>query len=65
LAQPNELHDQWLDLYYRGQWNKALIMIEQLINVTPELKQYYENMLERLQEGVPSNWDGTYRATSK
>ena len=65
LAPDNELHQKWLDLYYRGQWTKALILIEQLINVTPELQHYYENMAERLKEGVPSNWDGTYRATSK
>ena len=65
LAQPNELHEQWLDLYYRGQWNKALLLVDQLINATPELQHYYENMAERLKEGVPSNWDGTYRATSK
>jgi adenylate cyclase len=65
LATPNELHDTWLDLYYRGQWNKALMMIEQLKNVTPELQHYYDNMAERLNEGVPSGWDGTYRATSK
>jgi len=25
----------------------------------------YENMLERMNEGLPANWDGTYRATSK
>jgi adenylate cyclase len=65
LAPDNELHQQWLNLYYRGQWNKALLLIEQLINVTPELQHYYENMSERLKEGVPSNWDGTYRATNK
>jgi adenylate cyclase len=65
LAPDNELHQQWLDLYYRGQWNKALLLIEQLINVTPELQHYYEKMSERLKEGVPSNWDGTYRATNK
>jgi hypothetical protein len=40
-------------------------MIEQLKNVTPKLAQYYDNMAERLKEGVPPNWDGTYRATSK
>ena len=65
LAPPNELHDQWLDLYYRGQWMKAQFLIPQLKNVTPELAQYYDNMDERLKEGVPSDWDGTYRATSK
>ena len=65
LATPNELHDTWLDLYYRGQWGKAHFLIPQLKNVTPELSQYYDNMDERLREGVPSDWDGTYRATSK
>ena len=65
LAQPNELHDVWLDLYYRGQWMKAMALIPQLKNVTPELAHYYDNMNERLAEGVPSDWDGTYRATSK
>ena len=65
LAPPNELHDTWLDLYYRGQWQKAQLLIPQLKNVTPELEHYYDNMAERLKEGVPSNWDGTYRATSK
>lgn len=65
LAPPNELHDTWLDLYYRGQWGKAHFLIPQLKNVTPELSQYYDNMDERLKEGVPPDWDGTYRATSK
>ena len=65
IAPDNELHQLWLGLYYRGQWTKALGLIEQLKNVIPELQQYYDNMAERLKEGVPSNWDGTYRATSK
>ena len=65
LAPPNELHDTWLDLYYRGQWGKAHFLIPKLKEITPELSQYYDNMDERLKEGVPSNWDGTYRATSK
>jgi adenylate cyclase len=65
LAPPNELHDTWLDLYYRGQWGKAHFLVPKLKEVTPELSQYYDNMDERLKEGVPSNWDGTYRATSK
>jgi adenylate cyclase len=65
LAPPNELHDTWLDLYYRGQWGKAHFLVPKLKEVTPELSQYYDNIDERLKEGVPSNWDGTYRATSK
>jgi hypothetical protein len=32
---------------------------------TVSIKGYYENMIERLQEGKPDNWDGTFRATSK
>ena len=30
-----------------------------------EMRQYYVNMIERMEEGKPKNWDGTYRATSK
>ena len=64
-APNNELHEQWLEYYYAGDWNKALKLVPQLKNATPELEHYYDNMSERLKEGVPSNWDGTYRATSK
>jgi hypothetical protein len=36
-----------------------------IIKKKTPLQQYYKNMMERLEEGVPSTWDGTYRATSK
>ena len=65
IAKANDLHNTWLDLYYRGQWNKASLLVEQLKQDNPELEHYYDNMNERLKEGVPSNWDGTFRATSK
>ena len=65
IAPDNELHRVWLDYYYRGQWHKAMALIGQLKNVTPELSQYYDNMAERLAQGTPIDWDGTYRATSK
>jgi hypothetical protein len=29
------------------------------------IKEYYVKMIERMAEGLPANWDGTYRATSK
>jgi len=29
------------------------------------MKQYYDNMQARLATGVPADWDGTYKATSK
>lgn len=65
IAPNSELHTQWLEYYYDGKWDQALSLVPQLKNVTPELEQYYENMSDRLREGKPSDWDGTYRATSK
>lgn len=65
LAHETEQHRQFLDLYYRGQWQKAMLILDLCKNATPEMTGYYEAMKERLEEGVPSNWDGTYRATSK
>lgn len=59
------LHDTYLTAYYRGDWTRAIKQCEKLIKLDNELKQYYENMLERMNEGLPANWDGTYRATSK
>jgi adenylate cyclase len=65
LGEPSWKHQMFLDLYYGGQWNKALGFCENLKLEHNELEQYYANMMERLKEGVPSGWDGTYRATSK
>lgn len=59
------LHDTYLTAYYRGDWDRAKKQCEKLIKLDNELRQYYENMLERMNEGLPPNWDGTYRATSK
>jgi adenylate cyclase len=58
-------HRQFLDFYYSGQWTKALDSLEKIKNNAPELKKYYDMMTERLSEGVPEDWSGTYRATSK
>ena len=65
IAPSNELHDQWLQMYYKGEWKKCLTLIPQLKNITPELIEYYEKMEDRLLEGKPDNWDGVYHATSK
>jgi adenylate cyclase len=59
------LHDTYLQAYYRGDWTRAIKQCEKLIALDNELKKYYEAMLERMNEGLPANWDGTYRATSK
>jgi adenylate cyclase len=60
------MHAEFLKEYYRGDWNKAKMWARKMLNddaVT--IKQYYELMIQRLEEGLPANWDGTYRATSK
>ncbi len=59
------LHDTYLQAYYRGDWERAKKQCAKLIALDNELKAYYEAMLERMEEGLPANWDGTYRATSK
>jgi adenylate cyclase len=65
LAPDTEQHQQFLDLYYAGQWKKALTLIPLCKNAAPELEHYYDAMAERLAQGCPSNWTGTYVATSK
>ena len=60
-----EDHRQFLEFYYSGEWKKALILLENLKNNNSELKKYYSMMTERLSEGAPEYWSGTYKATSK
>jgi adenylate cyclase len=60
------MHNEYLKEYYRGDWKKAIDWARKMVNnddVT--IKHYYELMIERMEEGLPPNWDGTYRATSK
>ena len=59
------LHDIYLTAYYRGDWTRAQRTCEKLIAENNELRHYYENMLDRMKQGLPANWDGTYKATSK
>jgi adenylate cyclase len=66
LATTNtELHSTYLESYYAGDWDKAKRLCRRLIAENGELMHYYELMLERMKEGLPTNWDGTYHATSK
>jgi adenylate cyclase len=59
-------HDEYLKEYYRGNWDKAIKWANDLVNDdSVTIKQYYMNMIERMEEGLPANWDGTFRATSK
>jgi adenylate cyclase len=61
----NYKHDMYLQAYYRGDWTRAKKICKELIDSETDVKHYYELMLERMEEGLPANWDGTYRATSK
>ena len=67
IAKVGELHQQYLDAYYEGDWKRAMKICQDLISekTTPELSHYYELMLERMSQGKPSNWNGVYHATSK
>jgi adenylate cyclase len=65
LATETELHREFLERYYAGNWDDAIKSIYYCKNASPEMIPYYDAMLERLLEGKPENWDGTYRATSK
>ena len=65
LATETELHREFLERYYAGNWDDAIRSIYYCKNASPEMIPYYDAMLERLQEGKPENWDGTYRATTK
>ena len=61
-----KLHKKYLLAYYHGDWEAAIFLAKQLkADGPPETRQYYINMIERMEEGKPDNWDGTYRATSK
>ena len=60
------MHNEYLKEYYRGNWDKATTWARKMINDdSVTIKHYYELMIERMAEGLPANWDGTYRATSK
>jgi adenylate cyclase len=65
LEKTNWKHEEYLDAYYTGDWDKAIAHCKTLITEKSSLEQYYKNMLERLEEGKPENWNGTYVATSK
>lgn len=65
LAPETTIHKQFLSLYYAGDWAQAQTLIAQCKEACPDLGKYYEAMNERLSEGRPNNWTGTYVATSK
>jgi adenylate cyclase len=65
LAEQTQLHKDFITLYYAGEWKRAQALIPGCIKACPELEAYYGAMDERLAAGKPSDWMGTYKATSK
>ena len=65
LATETDLHQEFITLYYAGEWKKAQALIPGCIKACPELEAYYGAMDERLAAGKPGDWMGTYKATSK
>jgi adenylate cyclase len=59
-------HEEYLKAYYSGNWKKAIQVARKLMaDPAVDISHYYELMIERMRAGKPSDWDGTYRATSK
>ena len=65
LAKETMEHRRFLEAYYKGNWGEAKTLIPVCKTACPDLEKYYDAMAERLAEGKPKNWDGTFRATSK
>jgi len=65
VAQETEQHRQFVELYYSGQWKKALSLLPLCRNTSPQMEKYYDAMEQRLLGGCPTDWAGYYVATSK
>jgi adenylate cyclase len=65
VGREHDNHRKFLDAYYSGDWTKALSRLPFARGTNPDMKQYYDSMQARLEAGVPADWDGTYKATSK
>ena len=60
------MHEEYRKEYTRGNWKEAIMWAKKMvINDDVDIKHYYELMIERMEGGLPANWDGTYHATSK
>ena len=65
IEEPTDLHAEFLNNYYKGNWSKALKLVERCKHVAPQMEHYYDAMAARLETGVPDNWAGYYIATAK
>jgi len=60
-----EHHRQFLESYYEGAWPEAIKRLDTAVTMHPEMGQYYANMRDRLRSGKPTDWSGTFQATTK
>ena len=65
-----EHHELMLQYYREQNWDKAIELCQELVGeFYGNMDHYYELWIERIAEmrsrGLPADWDGTYRATSK
>jgi adenylate cyclase len=65
IQEKTEQHRQFIELYYSGQWKKALSLLTLCKNASPKMEKYYDAMEQRLLGGCPKDWAGYYVATSK
>ena len=60
-----EGQNAFLYWYYEGNWDEALTTARTQMIMNKEMCEYYKLMIDRLEEGKPEDWAGTYKATSK
>ena len=65
-----DTHNEMLSAYRRQDWKKAGQLVNELKGeFDGQMDQYYDLWLERIEEmrssGLPKDWDGVFRATSK
>ena len=65
LSEQTTAQNAFLYWYYEGKWDESLRIAKQEVKNNKEMSHYYELMVERLEEGKPNDWYGTYVATSK
>ncbi len=68
--QDREYHNLMLAHYRKQEWDKAIDLISELKgSFAGGMDHYYDLWLERIEEmrnaGLPADWDGVFRATSK
>jgi len=65
IAKATDEHKEFIKLYYEGKWDSALSCVTLCKERQPDMVDYYDLMSERLKQGAPQDWDGTFRATTK